>query len=288
VATAAVTGFFDEATCTASFVVADPDTGQAAVIDPVLDYDPVTGRTGGPSLPRIAAFLSQQRLSLAWILETHIHADHVSGAAALKGALGGRTAAGAGVASVQAYFAPLFAGDDGIAADDQPFDRLLADGERFAIGGLTASVMFTPGHTPACVSYVIGDAAFVGDTLLMPDYGTARCDFPGGDPRTLYRSIQRILTLPEATRMFVCHDYKAPGREEYRWQTTVGEQRRDNVHVHKGMDEGDFVRLRKERDRTLSLPRLMLAAVQLNIHGGRLPPPAANGIRYLKIPIDTF
>jgi glyoxylase-like metal-dependent hydrolase (beta-lactamase superfamily II) len=258
------------------------------VIDPVLDFDPAAGRTDTRSADAIAGFVDKNRLAVEWILETHVHADHLSAAARLKAALGGRTGIGARVVDVQKRFAALFDVEQEFATDGRQFDRLFADGETFEVGGLAARVLHTPGHTPACATYLIGDAAFVGDTLFMPDYGTARCDFPGGDARTLFRSIRRILALPPETRLFLCHDYKAPGREVYAWETTVADQRAFNIHIRDGIDEDAFVALRTARDAELEMPRLILPSVQVNIRAGELPPPAANGIRYLKLPLNMF
>ncbi|TVR84586.1 MAG: MBL fold metallo-hydrolase [Rhodospirillales bacterium] len=284
----AVTGFLDETSFTVSYVVADPATRACAVIDPVLDFDPASGRTSHRSADRLVDFVQSRGLQTQWLLETHVHADHLSAAPRLKARLGGTLAIGAGITQVQRRFGQLFNAGPDFATDGRQFDRLFADGDTFTIGSLPARAMHTPGHTPACMTYVIGDAAFVGDTLFMPDYGTARCDFPGGDARTLYRSIQRILALPDATRMFLCHDYKAPGRDDYVWETTVGAQRAGNVHVHAGVDEEAFVRMRTARDKTLAMPRLLLSSVQVNMRAGALPPPEDNGTRYLKLPLDVF
>jgi glyoxylase-like metal-dependent hydrolase (beta-lactamase superfamily II) len=283
-----VTAFFDEPTFTVSYVVRDPAGAACAVIDPVLDFDPAAGRTDTRSADAIAGFVDKNRLAVEWILETHVHADHLSAAARLKAALGGRTGIGARVVDVQKRFAALFDVEQEFATDGRQFDRLFADGETFEVGGLAARVLHTPGHTPACATYLIGDAAFVGDTLFMPDYGTARCDFPGGDARTLFRSIRRILALPPETRLFLCHDYKAPGREVYAWETTVADQRAFNIHIRDSIDEDAFVALRTARDAELEMPRLILPSVQVNIRAGELPPPAANGIRYLKFPLNMF
>ncbi|TVR95601.1 MAG: MBL fold metallo-hydrolase [Rhodospirillales bacterium] len=283
-----VTGFFDEDTFTVSYVVADPVTKRCAVVDSVQDFDPASGRTGRRSADRLAGFVEERGLETQWILETHVHADHLSAAPYLKERLGGVLGIGRGITTVQQTFGRLFNTGPDFATDGRQFDRLFADGDAFAIGSLPARAMHTPGHTPACMTYVIGDAAFVGDTLFMPDYGTARCDFPGGDARTLYRSIRRILALPEATRMFLCHDYKAPGRDDYVWETTVGAQRAGNVHVRHGIDEDEFVKMRTERDKTLAMPRLILPSVQVNMRAGALPPPEDNGTRYLKLPLDVF
>ncbi|NWG47299.1 MAG: MBL fold metallo-hydrolase [Alphaproteobacteria bacterium] len=282
-----VTSFFDEATYTITHVVADPKTRRAAIIDPVLDYDPKSGRTATRSADRVIAHVREAGLTIDWILETHAHADHLSAGPYLKSALGGKTGIGAHITDVQEVFGTLFNAEPDFARDGSQFDQLFEDGARFAIGGLEARVMHTPGHTPACVTYVVGDAAFVGDTLFMPDYGTARCDFPRGDAATLYRSIRRIFSLPDETRLFLCHDYKAPGRDSYVWETTVGAEKAGNVHVHEGVSEAEFVAMRTARDRTLGMPVLLLPAVQVNMRAGAFPPPEDNGIRYLKIPLDA-
>ena len=283
-----VEAFFDPATFTCSYVVSDPASRHCAIIDPVLDYDPAAGRTKHHSADRILAYIHQQQLHTVWLLETHVHADHLSAAAYLQQQLGGKLAIGAGITRVQHTFSKLFNAGSDFACDGSPFDHLFHDGERFQLGTLSAEAIHTPGHTPACMSYRIGDAVFVGDTLFMPDYGTARCDFPGGDAATLYRSIQKLFALPDDTRLYLCHDYKAPGREHYAWQTTVGEQRQRNVHVHDGISEQAFVTLRQARDATLPMPALLLPAVQVNMRGGQLPAAEDNGVRYLKIPLDTL
>ena len=283
-----VTAFFDEATFTVSYVVRDPSGKGAAIIDSVLDYDPKSGRTSTESADRIVEHVHGQGLQIEWILETHVHADHLSAGAYLKSKLGGRLAIGDHVGAVQATFKKIFNIEPEFRTDGSQFDHLFRDGEGFAIGALHGRALYTPGHTPACVTYLIGDAAFVGDTLFMPDYGTARTDFPGGDAATLYRSIQRLYELPPATRLFMCHDYKAPGRDRYAWETTVAEQRSTNVHLHAGTSEADFVRMRSERDKTLSMPLLILPSVQVNMRGGHLPPPEDNGVSYLKIPLNAF
>lgn len=283
-----IEAFFDPATYTYSYVVSDPATGRCAIVDPVLDYDPASGRTSHASADALIAHVRERQLEVEWLLETHVHADHLSAAAYVRSVLGGTLAIGAQISQVQRTFGPLFNAEAGFATDGRQFDRLFADGEHFSIGSLDARAMHTPGHTPACMTYLVGDAAFVGDTLFMPDYGTARCDFPGGDARTLYRSIQKLFTLPDQTRLFMCHDYKAPGREEFRYQTTVAEQRAHNVHVRDGIGEDEFVAMRNARDATLGMPSLMLPAVQVNMRGGRLPPAEANGRRYLKIPLDAL
>jgi glyoxylase-like metal-dependent hydrolase (beta-lactamase superfamily II) len=283
-----VVGFFDEDTFTVSYVVSDPATRAAAIIDSVLDFDPASGRTAHRSADRLLAHVAAHDLRVEWILETHVHADHLSAAQYLRGKLPGTLGIGARVDVVQRTFAAIFNTGADFAPDGSQFGRLFHDGETFRIGDLEARVLHTPGHTPACVTYLIGDAAFVGDTLFMPDYGTARCDFPGGDAATLYRSIQRIFALPPETRMFLCHDYKAPGRDQYRWETTVAEQRAKNPHVHDGVTEAAFVAMRTAKDKTLSMPRLILPAVQVNMRAGNLPAPEDNGTRYLKLPIDAF
>lgn len=284
-----VQAFFDPATYTVSYVVTDPATRRAAIVDSVLDYDPKSGRTRRDSADAIIRYVREQNLMVEWILETHVHADHLSAAPHLKEQLGGKLGIGENITVVQNTFGKLFNAGTEFARDGSQFDHLFKDGERFRIGELEARTIHTPGHTPACMTYVIGDAAFVGDTLFMPDYGTARADFPGGDARTLFRSIRKLLSsLPEETRLFMCHDYKAPGREDYRWETTVGEERRHNVHVHDGVSEDAFVAMRTERDATLDMPVLILPSVQVNMRAGALPPAEDNGVRYLKIPVDAL
>lgn len=279
---------FDEATNTVSYVVIDPATRAAALIDSVLDFDLTSGRTSTSSADRMIALVRERGLKVEWILETHIHADHLSAAPYLKERFSGRIGIGEHIREVQKVFRALFNMEPGFVADGRQFDHLFADGERFRVGGLEAQAIHTPGHTPADMTYLIGDAAFVGDTLFQPDYGTARCDFPGGDAHALYRSIRRILALPPETRVFTGHDYKAPGREEYAWESTVAEQRARNVHVRDGVGEDEFVALRTARDRALDLPKLILPSVQVNVRAGQLPPAEENGKRYLKIPIDAF
>ena len=280
-----IRAFFDEATNSVSYLVADPATRAAAAIDPVLGFDPVSGRIDHEGADRILSAAEEGGYSIAWILETHAHADHLSAAQYLKRRTGAKLAIGAGIRKVQGAFAPRFGADD-VKPDGGDFDRLLDDGEALALGDLTIEVIATPGHTPACVSYKVGDAVFVGDTMFMPDYGTARCDFPGGDARQLYRSMQRILSLPRETRLFMCHDYKAPGRDAFAWETTVGQQRDRNVHIAGGVGEDDYVAMRTARDATLKVPKLLYPAIQVNIRGGRLPPAEANGMRYLKLPLS--
>ncbi|WP_203298936.1 MBL fold metallo-hydrolase [Marinobacter sediminum] len=280
--------FFDEATNTFSYVVRDPDSQACAILDSVLDFDYAAGRTAVDSANDIVAYVQRNDLTVEWVLETHVHADHLSAAPHLKKQLGGKTGIGLHIRDVQEIFGEVFNAGGDFARDGSQFDRLFQEGDRFRIGGLEARVLHTPGHTPACLTYVIGDAAFVGDTLFMPDYGTARCDFPGGDARTLYRSIQKVLALPPETRLFLCHDYKAPGRDDYAPMTTVAEQRNNNIHVHDGMSEDEFVTLRTERDATLGMPRLILPAVQVNMRAGQFPPAEDNGQIYLKVPINRF
>ncbi len=282
-----VEAFHDPDTGTVTYLVTDPATGAAAVIDPVLDYDPKAARTGTRSADALIARVRETGVRVEWLLETHVHADHLSGMPHVRHALGGQSGIGARIDAVQRSFKDMFAFERDFHPDGSQFDRRFADDEAFALGTVPARVLHTPGHTPACVSYLIGDAVFVGDTLFMPDSGTARCDFPGGDPATLYRSIRRILALPKETRMFICHDYR-PGGRPAAWETTVGEQRAANIHIHDGITEAEFVALRTARDRTLSMPVLMIPAVQVNIRAGELPPPAANGVRYLQIPVNVL
>ena len=282
-----VEGFFDPATHTITYLVADPATGAALVIDPVLDFDAASGRTSTASLEQVLARIAERGLTLERVLETHAHADHLTGADEIRRRTGAPIGIGARITEVQKVFGVLFEAHD-VTPDGVVFDRLYADGERFALGSLTVEVVHTPGHTPACVSYVIGDAAFVGDTLFMPDYGSARCDFPGGDARTLYRSIQRILALPPRTRVFVGHDYLPEGRTDFRWETTVAAEKADNIHVGGGRSEDDFVALREARDATLKVPALILPSLQINIRAGALPPPEASGKRFLKLPLNAI
>jgi glyoxylase-like metal-dependent hydrolase (beta-lactamase superfamily II) len=277
-----IQAFFDEATNSVSYLVADPVSRVAAVIDPVLGFDIVSGRINTGAADQILGAAAEADLEIRWLLETHAHADHLSAAQYLKERTGAPTAVGAGICDVQSKFAPRFGAED-VASGD--FDRLLVDGDRLPLGELRIEGIATPGHTPACVSYKVGDAVFVGDTIFMPDYGTARCDFPGGDARQLYRSMHRLLSLPRETRLFMCHDYKAPGRDVFAWETTVGEQLDRNVHIGGGVGEDDYVAMREARDATLKLPKLLYPAIQVNIRGGRLPPADANGITYLKLPL---
>lgn len=280
-----IQAFFDEQTFTVTYLVSDPQSRLATIIDPVLDYDSKSARTSTQSADAVLAAAKAKDLSLEWILETHAHADHLSAAAYLKGLTGAKIAIGEHIVQVQKTFAPIFNARD-IAGDGRPFDRLLKDGD--AVGGLSIEVMHTPGHTPACVSYRIGDNVFVGDTLFMPDYGTARTDFPGGNARDLYRSITRILSLPPQTILWMCHDYKAVGRDHFAWRSTVAEQRANNIHVHDGIDEEKFVTARQARDRTLATPALILPSVQVNIRAGQMPPRDDNGQIYLKLPVNRL
>jgi len=282
-----IQAFFDEATNTVTYLVIDPSTRHAAIIDPVLDFDARNGRTSTHSSDRVMEAARAANAVIRWILETHAHADHLSGAAHLRRATGAPLAIGEHIRDVQRTFKPLFNATD-LDEDGRQFDRLLADGERLPLGSMEIEVMSTPGHTPACVSYRIGDNVFVGDTLFMPDYGTARADFPGGDAGTLFRSIQRLLALPGHTTLWMCHDYRPPARTTYEWRTTVAEQRAGNVHVHDGIDEATFVALRASRDRALAAPQLLLPSIQVNIRAGELPPPEDDGNRYLKIPVNRL
>ena len=282
-----VTGFFEPKTSSISYVVADPATGHCAVIDPVLDYEARSGRTATTFAQGIVDFVRDKGWSVDWVLETHIHADHLTATPFVHAALGGRTGIGSEVRAVQRTFAAIFNAGGDFATDGSQFDHLFADGEVFGVGSIEARALHTPGHTPACASYLIGDAVFVGDAIFMPDYGTARCDFPGGEARRLYASIRRLLALPGATRLFVGHDYGPNGRP-FAWETTVAEQRAHNKHMHEGMSEAAFVALRLERDRQLNLPDLMLPAVQVNMRAGALPPAEANGQVYLKIPLNAL
>lgn len=284
----AVTAFFDPDTSTYSYVVRDPASQACVIIDSVLDYDPASGRTKTVGAERIVEFVREQQLKVEFLLETHVHADHLSAAPYLQQQLGGQLAIGAKITTVQQVFAQIFNAEAEFAKDGSQFDRLLHEGDILTFGGMSIEVLHTPGHTPACLSYVIGDAVFVGDTLFMPDYGTARCDFPGGDAHTLYKSIQRLFELPDNTRMFLCHDYKAPGRDEHCNETTVAEQRQNNIHVRQGVTEDEFVLMRTERDATLSMPTLILPSVQVNMRAGELPPAEENGVRYLKIPLNAL
>jgi glyoxylase-like metal-dependent hydrolase (beta-lactamase superfamily II) len=279
-----IRAFFDEPTNTVSYLVWDPATRRGAVIDPVLDFDLASGEADVRSAEAILAAAREQGVMLDWVLETHAHADHLSAAPFIKAESGAKIGIGEEIRQVQKIFRPIFDATD-LKTDGSDFDRLFADGETFAIGELEVEAIHVPGHTPADLAYRIGDAVFVGDTLFMPDYGTARADFPGGDAHQLYRSIRKLLSLPRETRLFLCHDYKAPGRDDYRWETTVGDQRDHSVHVHDGVSEEDFVAMREARDAGLSVPRLLLPSVQVNIRAGRFPAAEDNGVSYLKIPV---
>ena len=279
--------FFDRATFTATHVVWDPRSRRAAIVDSVKDYDPSSGRSSTESADAVIAFVQAQDLGVDWILETHVHADHLTAAPYLKEKLGGRIGIGSRIDVVQGVFKKVFNAEEGFTTDGRQFDHLFEDGETFAIGELEASVVHTPGHTPACVTYVVGDAAFVGDTLFMPDFGTARCDFPGGDARQLFKSIRKILSLPPETRLFLCHDY-APNGRDYQWETSVAAERSQNIHVRNGVTEDDFVAMRSARDKELGMPVLILPSVQVNMRAGELPPAEDNGTHYLKIPVDAL
>ena len=282
-----IAGFFDEATNTVSYVVHDPKTGEAAIIDSVLDFDAASGRTSNGSADRMIEYVTSNNLKVTWLIETHAHADHISAAPYLQERLGGKLAIGRDIIRVQEVFGKLFNAGTNFERDGSQFDKLFEDGETFRIGELEGIALHVPGHTPADMAFIIGDAAFVGDTIFMPDFGTARADFPGGDAGQLFRSIRRLLSLPDETRLFLCHDYKAPGRDEYAWETTVKQQREENVHVKDGVTEQDFVAMRTDRDKTLSMPKLIMPSVQVNIRGGRLPDPEENGVSYIKIPVNA-
>jgi glyoxylase-like metal-dependent hydrolase (beta-lactamase superfamily II) len=281
-----VRAFFDEATFTVSYLVWSAATRRGAIIDSVLDFDPKSGRSSTRSAEAILAAAAEEAVTIDWLLETHAHADHLSAAQFLKQKTGAQIVIGEGIKAVQKVFKDVF-NLGYVTADGRPFDRLVGDGETLPLGDLAINVIHTPGHTPACVSYLIGDALFVGDTMFMPDYGTARADFPGGDARTLYRSIQKLFALPPETRVFLCHDYKAPARDAYAWETTIGEEREKNIHLA-GVSEDEFVAMREARDKTLSMPTLILPSIQVNIQAGELPPAEDNGVRYLKLPIDAL
>ena len=282
-----VHGIFDPATWTVTYVVYEKEGAPCAIIDSVLDYDPKSGRTRTDSADKVIDFVREKNLSVAWILETHAHADHLTAAPYLKKKLGGKTAIGDHISAVQQVFKGIFHLESEFATDGSQFDHLLKDGEHFSIGALSANTMYVPGHTPACVAYQIADAVFVGDTMFMPDVGTARCDFPGGDAKTLYASAKKILSLPDETRLFMCHDYP-PTDRPVAFETTVGEQRRKNIHVHDGISEAAFVDMRTQRDATLEMPVLILPAVQINIRAGDLPPAESNGVAYVKIPLNAL
>ncbi|QAU34652.1 MBL fold metallo-hydrolase [Janthinobacterium sp. 17J80-10] len=282
-----IASFFDDATGTVTYVVYDEKGGHAAVIDPVLDYDHNAGRTRTHGAGRIVNFVREQGLRLEWIIETHAHADHLSASHFIKEQLGGKIAIGEQIRTVQGVFKKLFNLGEDFIGDGRQFDYLFRDGERFSIGQLDAEVLFVPGHTPADMAYKVGDAVFVGDTLFMPDVGTARCDFPGGDAHSMYRSIRKLLSLPDGTRLFMCHDYPPHGREPV-WETTVVEQKQKNIHVREGVTEEQFVAMRQARDATLDMPVLILPSIQVNIRAGEMPPPEANGVSYFKIPVNAM
>ncbi len=282
-----IAGFFDEATNTVSYVAHDPKTSEAAIIDSVLDFEAASGRTSNGSADRIIEYITSNNLKVMWLIETHAHADHISAAPYLQEKLGGKLAIGRGIIRVQEVFGKLFNAGTDFERDGSQFDKLFDDGETFRLGELESIALHVPGHTPADMAFVIGDAAFVGDTIFMPDFGTARADFPGGDAHQLFRSIRRLLSLPDETRLFLCHDYKAPGRDDYAWETTVGQQRESNVHVKDGVTEDEFVEMRTSRDKTLAMPNLIMPSVQVNIRGGRLPDPEDNGVSYIKIPVNA-
>lgn len=280
-----IRAFFDEPTNTVSYLVVDPATRRAAVIDPVLDYDQGSGKASSQSADAIFAAAEAAKATIDWVLETHAHADHLSAAPYIKLKTGAKVGIGEHIRDVQRIFRPVFNATD-VSGDGSEFDHLFTDGERFAIGNLQGEVIYTPGHTPADIAYKIEDAVFVGDTLFMPDFGTARADFPGGDARALYRSMKRLLALPPATRLFMCHDYKAPGRDHYAWETTVAEQRVKNVHVRDGITKNEFIAMRQARDAKLAAPHLLMPSIQVNMRAGKFPPAETNGVRYLKIPVS--
>ncbi|MFN3863573.1 MAG: MBL fold metallo-hydrolase [Erythrobacter sp.] len=282
-----IASFFDPATYTVTYVAYDPATREAAIVDSVLDFDPNSGRTATTSADAVIDYVKSHNLKVTWLLETHAHADHFSAAPYLQEKLGGKIAIGAHIVTVQQVFGKLFNAGSEFERDGSQFDALFEDGDTFTIGSLPVTVMHVPGHTPACIAYVVGDAVFVGDTMFMPDYGTARADFPGGDARTLFRSLRRILSLPPETRLFMCHDYLPKGRSEYVWETTVAAEREGNIHAHDGITEDEFVAMREARDATLEMPRLILPSVQVNMRAGHLPPAEDNGITYLKIPVNA-
>jgi len=286
--TPTVKAFFDEATFTVSYVIADPESGTAAIIDSVLDFDQASGRTSTHSADQMIEYVDKHDLNVAWILETHVHADHLSAAPHLKLKFGGKTGVSDLITSVQSTFKDVFNLGDEFSVDGAQFDRLMTGGDLLELGSMNIRVMHTPGHTPACLTYVAGDCAFIGDTMFMPDFGTARADFPGGDAATLYQSIQSILALPDETRLFMCHDYKAPGRDEFAWETTVAEQRANNVHIGGGKTEQEFVEFRSNRDTQLGMPKLILPSIQVNIRAGEMPPADDNGVVYLKLPVDVL
>ena len=283
-----ITSFFDEATNTISYIVCDPNGSACAIIDSVLDFDFASGRTDTKSADKLINFVKENKLDVQWILESHVHADHLSAAPYIQMEVGGKIGIGSHITDVQETFGKIFNEGTEFQRDGSQFDKLFVEGDTFHIGQLRGDVLHTPGHTPACMTYVIGDAAFVGDTLFMPDFGTARCDFPGGSSENLFASIQKILTLPDATRIFVGHDYKAPGRENYAWETTVGEQKKKNIHIKSGKSKEDFVKLRDERDAKLAMPKLIVPSLQINMRAGNMPEPDEQGDVFLKVPINKM
>ena len=283
-----ITSFFDEATNTISYIVCDPNGSACAIIDSVLDFDFASGRTDTKSADKLINFIKENKLDVQWLLESHVHADHLSAAPYIQMEVGGKIGIGSHITDVQETFGKIFNEGTEFQRDGSQFDKLFVEGDTFHIGQLRGDVLHTPGHTPACMTYVIGDAAFVGDTLFMPDFGTARCDFPGGSSENLFSSIQKILTLPDATRIFVGHDYKAPGREHYAWETTVGEQKKKNIHIKSGKSKEDFVKLRDERDAKLAMPKLIVPSLQINMRAGNMPEPDEQGDVFLKVPINKM
>lgn len=282
-----VQAFFDEVTHTVTYVVSDPETRACAIIDSVLDFDHNSGRTQTVSADKVVNYIKGHKLETGWILETHTHADHLSAAPYLQALLGGKVAIGENIPDIQRVFGDVFNEAKEFDRDGSQFDHLFEDEEAFGVGSISAKVIFTPGHTPACVCYLIGDAIFVGDTLFMPDYGSARCDFPGGDAGQLYDSVQKIYALPDSTRMFLCHDYKAPGRDDFAWETTIGDQKKSNKHLSEDISREEFIKMRTARDKTLKMPKLILPSIQVNMRAGHLPPAEDDGKHYLKIPINS-
>lgn len=283
-----VKAFFDTGTNTISYVVSDPETKMAAIIDTVLDYDMSAGRISYTSADELVEYVESEGLQAEWVIETHVHADHLSAAPYIQEKIGGKLGIGKNITVVQEVFGKVFNAGTAFERDGSQFDALFEDGDTFTIGNMNASVIHTPGHTPACLTYVIEDAAFTGDTIFMPDYGSARCDFPGGSAEELYNSVQRIFELPDDTAIFVCHDYKAPGRDEFAWQTTVGEQKQKNIHMGGGVPAEDFVKMREERDAKLGMPKLILPSIQVNMRGGHLPPAEDDGHHYIKLPVNRL
>jgi glyoxylase-like metal-dependent hydrolase (beta-lactamase superfamily II) len=283
-----VKAFFDEATFTVSYVISDPESGASAIIDSVLDFDQASGRTSTNSADQLIEYIDGNKLKIVWILETHVHADHLSAATYLKSKLGGKTGVSESITKVQNTFKTVFNLDEEFTTDGAQFDQLIADGDLLELGSMNIRVMSTPGHTPCCLTFVAGDCAFIGDTMFMPDFGTARTDFPGGDAATLYQSIQKILALPAETSLFMCHDYKAPGRDEFAWETTVAAQRENNIHIGGSTTEHEFIEFRSQRDKQLGMPKLILPSIQVNIRAGEMPPADDNGVVYLKLPVDAL